>query len=227
MSDFWTNPWVTGIGGGIISSLIVFFVTKYFFNKKENKEYAQKVKLANNDILHAIRPLIIDHKIPLQESFSSLRIAVSNEYGVKAEDLYSNKSLANDLIAEILENPFLTSEQKEDFCRLILQFKHAEESDKPEVVYLRKRLQFSSLTTSIILALSSFSMILSMTLIIAKETKEYQPSEWEKQLFGDNIALFLTATLIPLFGIMTYYVGTKVIRYIKRDSNTLDDEEDD
>ena len=171
--------------------------------------------------------MIIDHKIPLQESFSSLRIAVSNEYGVKAEDLYSNKSLANDLIAEILENPFLTSEQKEDFCRLILQFKHAEESDKTEVVYLRKRLQFSSLTTSIILALSSFSMILSMTLIIAKETKEYQPSEREKQLFGDNIALFLTATLIPLFGIMTYYVGTKVIRYIKRDSNTLDDEEDD
>ena len=48
MSDFWTNPWVTGIGGGIISSLIVFFVTKYFFNKKENKEYAQKVKLANS-----------------------------------------------------------------------------------------------------------------------------------------------------------------------------------
>lgn len=227
MSNLWTNPWVTGIGGGIISSLIVFFVTKYFFNRKENKEYAQKVKLANNDILHAIRPLIIDHKIPLQESFSSLRIAVSNEYGVKAEDLYSNKSLANDLIAQILENPFLTSEQKDDFCRLILQFKQAEESDKLEVVCLRKQLQFSSLPTSIILALSSFFMILSMTLLIAKETKEYEPSEWEKQLFGDNIALFLTATLIPLFGIMTYYVGTKVIRYIKRDSNTLDAEDDD
>ena len=70
-------------------------------------------------------------------------------------------------------------------------------------------------------------MILSMTLLIAKETKEYEPSEWEKQLFGDNVALFLTATLIPLFGIMTYYVGTKVIRYIKRDSNILDAEDDD
>lgn len=31
--DILNNPWVTGIGGGIISSLIVFFVTKYLFSK--------------------------------------------------------------------------------------------------------------------------------------------------------------------------------------------------
>lgn len=227
MSDFWTNPWVTGIGGGVISSLIVFFATKYFFNKKENKEYAQKVRLANNDILHAIRPLIIDHKLPLRESFTSLRIAISNKYGVKADDLYSNKSLANDLIAEILGNPFLTTDQKNDFCRLILQFKYDEEVDLHEIVYLNKKLQFSSRFTSMVLAFSSFAMILSMTLLIAKETKGYEPSEWEKQLFGDNLALFLTATLIPLAGIIVYYFGIKVRTVLKHDFENKNEEDDE
>lgn len=137
--------------------------------------------------------------------------------------IYIVKSLANDLIAEILENPFLITDQKDDFCRLILKFKHDEEADMLEIVYLNKKLQLSSRSTSMILAFSSFAMILSMTLLIAKETKEYEPSEWEKQLFGDNLALFLTATLIPLVGIIVYYFGIRVIRSLKRDSENKDE----
>ncbi len=222
MTDFWTNPWVTGIGGGIISSLIVFFVTKYFFKKKENREYVQKIKLANNEILYAIRPLIIDKKTPLKESFSSLRVSVSNKYGVKLDDLYNHVSLSNDLIAEILENPFLTSEQKEDFCQLILQFKKEEESNTVEIIYLRKKTQVESKFTSIILSLTSFAMILSMTLLVAKETETYEPSEWEKQLFGDNITLFLIATIIPLLGTVGYYIFQRFRRYFE----DIDDSDD-
>ena len=58
------NPWVIGIGGGVISSLIVFFVTQYISRKKGKREYLQKIKMANNDILYFIRPLIIERKIP-------------------------------------------------------------------------------------------------------------------------------------------------------------------
>lgn len=226
MTDFWTNPWVTGIGGGIISSLIVFFVTKYFFKKKENREYVQKIKLANNEILYAIRPLIIDHKTPLRESFSSLRVSVSNKYGVKLDDLYNNISLSNDLIAEILENPFLTSEQKEDFCQLILQFKKEDESNLVEIIYLRKKIQVDSRFTSIILSLTSFAMILSMTLLVAKETKAYEPSDWEKQLFGDNITLFLTATVIPLLVMVGYYILQRLKKTIRNHSEDIDDSDD-
>ena len=39
MDDLIANPWIVGIGGGVISSLIVFFITKFFLSKKENKEY--------------------------------------------------------------------------------------------------------------------------------------------------------------------------------------------
>lgn len=69
--DILNNPWVTGIGGGIISSLIVFFVTKYLFSKKENREYLQKIKTANNEILYSIRPLVIEKKLPCLSNVSN------------------------------------------------------------------------------------------------------------------------------------------------------------
>lgn len=52
MQNILNNAWVTGIGGGIISSLIVFFVTRYFFSKREKREYLQKIETANNEILY-------------------------------------------------------------------------------------------------------------------------------------------------------------------------------
>lgn len=56
MDDLIANPWIVGIGGGVISSLIVFFITKFFLSKKENKEYEQKVRLATNEVVYAVRP---------------------------------------------------------------------------------------------------------------------------------------------------------------------------
>lgn len=35
--DFLQNQWVVGIGGGIISGIIVFFITKWVFQRKAGK----------------------------------------------------------------------------------------------------------------------------------------------------------------------------------------------
>lgn len=183
----------------------MYFATKYFFNKKEHKEYNQKIKIANNEILYAIRPLIIDKKLPCQNSFASLLLSVSNKYGIKLKDLYNNESLANDLIAEILENPFLQTVQKEELCQIILKFKLQKNEKEANIIYIPKFVDTESRLTSYILAISSFAMILATTLLIAKETKSYEPSELEKRLFGDNIIVFITATLIPLVILSAMY----------------------
>ena len=52
--NFLYNPWFIGIGGGIVSSLIVFFVTRAISNRKGNKEYLQRIKTANNEILYSL-----------------------------------------------------------------------------------------------------------------------------------------------------------------------------
>ena len=43
MLDFLQNQWVVGIGGGIISGIIVFFITKWLFQRKDNSKYLEQI----------------------------------------------------------------------------------------------------------------------------------------------------------------------------------------
>ena len=47
MLDFLQNQWVVGIGGGIISGIIVFFITKWLFQRKDNSKYLEQIANAN------------------------------------------------------------------------------------------------------------------------------------------------------------------------------------
>ena len=62
--EFLSNPWVLGIGGGVLSGLLVTLITRYFFSKRENREYLQKIATANNEIIYAIRPAIAEKLMP-------------------------------------------------------------------------------------------------------------------------------------------------------------------
>ena len=58
------NQWVIGIGTSVISGFLVFLFTKRFFTDKQKREYDQKVKTTNNEILYAIRPFIVEKTKP-------------------------------------------------------------------------------------------------------------------------------------------------------------------
>ena len=149
------NPWVIGIGGGIISSLIVFFVTQYISRKRGKREYMQKIEIANNDILYFIRPLIIDKKIPTREIISAIRFSTAKKYGIKEEDLYNETSLYNDLVTEIMANSFLSAEQKLEFCDLLKQMKSSSYNMNKniELMYLIGKGNFSTKFSSMLLVL--------------------------------------------------------------------------
>lgn len=205
MTEILNNPWVTGIGGGIISSLIVFFVTRYFFSKREKREYLQKVETANNEILYSIRPLVIEKNIPTKDILSAVRISTAKKYGVKQEDLYNEFSLSNDLINEIMGNSFLSSEQKLDFCKLLQSMKEKEkgkiEQKEVEVIYLNEKDSISSKYNSILLAMTTFAMVLTMTLFITKNATVND----ELSLFKDKFSILLTVTIIPIAAMTILY----------------------
>lgn len=119
MLELLNNPWVSWIWGWIISWLIVYFLTKILLEKWQNKEYNQRLKTANNEILHAIRPLIAQKKIPSKSIINSLMDSIESKFEVSKKDLVSVDFIKNELIREVLENIFLDPTQKIDFCSKI------------------------------------------------------------------------------------------------------------
>ena len=199
MSDVIINPWITGIGGGIISSLIVFFVTRYFFEKREKREYLQKIETANNEILYSVRPLIIEKKIPSREMLSAIKFSTAKKHGIKQEDLYNEYSLSNDLINEIMANSFLSSEQKIELSNLLQTLKEDKKSNNEkevEIIYLKDKENYSK--TSILMALMSFAIVLFVTFIIS-------PRLSGLDIFGKLTPLIIIAISIPILMSLVLY----------------------
>ncbi len=166
--NFINNPWFIGVVGGIFSGLIVFFITKYLLSARDKREYLQKVNMANKEIISNIRSSIAEKIIPPVEIILSVINSISHKYEIHRKDLYSIRNLVNDLIAEVMSNSFLSSEDKDNFCKLILEINVEYEKLKEikDTTYkLRETLTQSSISFELI-----FSIILSTIVAILVAT---------------------------------------------------------
>lgn len=195
MDDLIANPWIVGIGGGVISSLIVFFITKFFLSKKENKEYEQKVRLATNDVVYAVRPLVIDKAIPANDVLAALRSAIAVKYGVKVSDVIGIKQLVSILVLEILSNSFLNSNQKNEYCNLLMTMKDEPKQTPSNDVHKRKSER--NLYISMMLSLFCFSAVLGS--VLASKEKNVEIVEVYKQGF-----FLIISALMFILGLTTF-----------------------
>lgn len=122
VSSIFSNEWFTGIVCGIISGVVVYWITTRVYSRKQDKEYHQRVKAANNEILYTIRPLIVNRTLPSGSVWLSLIQATSRKYQVGVDDLYTVRSMRNDLVKEVLDNPFLDTKQKGEYTNLLESF---------------------------------------------------------------------------------------------------------
>ena len=195
MDDLIANPWIVGIGGGVISSLIVFFITKFFLSKKENKEYEQKVRLATNEVVYAVRPLVIDKAIPANDVLAALRSAIAVKYGVKVSDVLGIKQLVSILVLEILSNSFLNSSQKNEYCNLLMTMKDEPKQTPSNDVHKRKSER--NLYISMMLSLLCFGMVLGS--VVASKEKNVENVEVYKQGFFVMISALMFTFVLATF----------------------------
>jgi hypothetical protein len=95
--EWLSNPWVIGVGGGVISGLLVTIITRYLFARREQREYRQKVATANNEIIYTIRPAVAEKILPSHAMIEALFSATARKYEVNSDDLLSRSALANEL----------------------------------------------------------------------------------------------------------------------------------
>lgn len=212
MDDLIANPWIVGIGGGVISSLIVFFITKFFLSKKENKEYEQKVRLATNEVVYAVRPLVIDKAIPANDVLAALRSAIAVKYGVKVSDVIGIKQLVSILVLEILSNSFLNSSQKNEYCNLLMTMKDEPKQTPSNDVHKRKSER--NLYISMMLSLVCFGMVLGS--VVASKEKNVENVEVYKQGF------FVMISALMFTFVLTTYTVYKLKERLKKRKIELD-----
>ena len=196
------NPWVIGVGGGIVSGFIVTLITRYLFSRREQREYRQRVETANNEIIYAIRPSISEKAMPSHYMIDALLSATARKYGVNKTDLHSLHALSNELIKEVMDNTFLSSQQKLEFCEMIKSIVKKDEDDdattKIEIVRIREK---ESIDTSVILGATT--AILSMLFILLYYIKD-RDILIANSAFSKILPVLVLVTIVP---IMVYMIS--------------------
>ena len=121
--QFINSPWVIGVGGGVLSGILVTLASRSVFSRKDRKEYAQKVMSANQEIVYAIRPGISESVLPTNDILEELMQATARKYGVARDDMYTHEELAQDLVKEVMDSSFISLNQKSSYCKLLMSLK--------------------------------------------------------------------------------------------------------
>ncbi|EGW52099.1 hypothetical protein HMPREF1022_00882 [Desulfovibrio sp. 6_1_46AFAA] len=111
-----SNPWIISIASGLLTSIIVYIITKPIIARRKKRELEQKATSANHEVLYALRSGIPNGNIPENNIINRLIEATAKKYGIAPCDMLSIEELFSDIIKEVLDSAFITSEKKIELC---------------------------------------------------------------------------------------------------------------
>ncbi len=166
-----TNPWVVGIGGGILSGLIVTLISRVIFSRRDNREYVLKVGTANREVIDAIRPGISEGAIPSSKVVESMIFSTARKYGIEIKDMLNPRQIAEDLVKEVMDSDFVSAKTKTAFCEELAKLTPIEPIERPEVIttittpvvreYRERTLTLTSMMMGLFAALMTFTVAFS------------------------------------------------------------------
>lgn len=206
--DIFNNAWVVGIGGGILSGLIVTWISRIIFSKKENSIYVQNLQSANNEVIYALRPAISENKFPSIEIISALIEANSRKFKVKRQDMYSIKQLSEELTKEIMDTSFISYDKKEElFQHLVNLYKEGVNEIKDTVV-VKNNMEVQEYKKRLLNAATGIIGSMTTVAFFVITMFSYYMDSYKKIL---NITMFLPIFLIILI-LITFVVVLWMIK---------------
>jgi len=190
------NPWLVGIGGSVISGIIVWFVTTKLLTRKVNKEYLRRIDQANNEILYSLRPSIAGGKYPKREIISAIISSSARKYELQEKDLMDMKEIGENIIKEVMDNSFLSPQQKNDLCNELLELKKTEPLIRVERSHLFYDNKKENYYTSVVTL--SAALMTSMVTLISFSKFTIDRSEIDR---------FITLGAIPLAAILITFIS--------------------
>lgn len=221
------NVWFIGISTGIISGILVFFITKWFMDKKGNTEHLKQLKLANQEVISCLKPYIADKGLPEIKIFKALIASIARKYSVNTNEMYSVEIYCEELIHEIISDVYVSNEKKEEYAHAIsiyTETTYKEIMNKNNIsdknltnyidykIYREKINKKSSMLISLMAAI--FTMFFSVAAMVMTE---YALPQIDAQKLGKDQLLIITIVpFIALFTIFTDLLVPKVIKDIKK-----------
>ena len=209
------NACVIGIGGGILSGVFVTFITRYLFSKKDNSEYIQKIATVKREILYALRPRISDGHISDESVLLALANSTATKYKVERIDIFQSKKIAEELIKEIMDSSFISSDTKKKYRKTLahLVTESLPENDAPASVAEKNAVESDyrqQLNQRMGMTAAQITMLVAFQSFIDK-TEISSPLQDAFDLLLPTMTI-LTAIIIAMAAIMLTSVRLKRLR---------------
>lgn len=237
MFGFLQNPWVVGIGGGIISGIIVYLFTNWLYKRKDNSKYLEQINRANVDIIHALKPYVAEKGLPEKEIVDAIIVSTARKYQVKSEELYSIRIICEELIREIVENAYVSSEKKQEYSLQLKNYLHTLNDEKLmsylisdiekeiKVTNIYKETNYRNKIASMISMMLSI-MAGSLTILAFLFTSDDIFIFSEKMSIGEIEVLSFLIVLIPTIVVSINVISSILISERKKRKKDIESKDD-
>lgn len=165
---FLQNAWVIGIGGGIVSGLIVYFLTTWIVSKQSKRELLRRVSMANQEVVLAVRHGVPENRVPTEHVLRAMIEATARKHTVTTGDLYGPSEVAQDLIKDVMDSSFIPAETKEAYTNRLSKLISPPASDTPKAA-LRPTISSSGQAAVLSAGLASMAAITSLALVLIED----------------------------------------------------------